>query len=69
MSGECECCGEHAVDCQCRQNAEIYEMFLGFLVDAVNEFFPDQSKKVTNQKAVKFINEWLDKRLKIIEEE
>ena len=66
MSGECEICHEHTLECECKadlQDKRIKEILLDFLVEAIHKFARDQAALISLKDSRDFINEWVDENL------
>jgi hypothetical protein len=63
MSGDCEFCGEHILDCHCDadNHDQIYGFFYMFLLDAFKEFHPNSDVTIGRIQKIEFVNQWVDK--------
>jgi hypothetical protein len=62
MSGECEKCHEHSLDCKCKSYIdETKKIFLDFLVDAMHEFAPNECEVITFRETTEFVDKWVEK--------
>lgn len=85
MSGECETCGEHTLDCKCKNKIRmdqcdryaLHEMYKRRVKDMVTKFAYDliieiqkgDANKVSIKQIYDFCDEWVEKHIKPVEYE
>lgn len=68
MSGECDFCGEHALECNCKEylknKKRLAILLYDFFISVIAEYSPESQNKILISEVMEFVQEWMDKYFK-----